>query len=92
MLPKKPNGTDNNGCSFISWAQLFHENRKKRIIFSEIFTRKNSILTKSDVCPNCSLPTSKRWQGYVIVRDPVRSQIAQKMNITKAGKYALKVR
>lgn len=49
------------------------------------------ILTEMEVCPNCSLPTSKRWRGYVIIRDPSTSQIAKKMNITKPGKYALKV-
>ena len=49
------------------------------------------LLTESDVCPTCSLPTSKRWRGYVIILDPASSQVAQKMNITKPGKYALKV-
>ena len=49
------------------------------------------VLTDSDVSPNCSLPTSKRWRGYAIIRDPASSQIAKKMNITKPGKYALKV-
>jgi len=49
------------------------------------------LLTKNDVCPTCSLPTAKRWSGYVIIRDPKHSQIAKKMNITKPGKYALKV-
>jgi DNA-directed RNA polymerase subunit E" len=49
------------------------------------------VLTDSDICPNCSLPTSKRWRGYVIIRDPVNSQVAQKMNIVKPGIYALKV-
>jgi len=49
------------------------------------------VLTEKDVCPNCSLPTSKRWRGYVIIRDPDTSQIAKKMNIKKPGKYALKV-
>ena len=49
------------------------------------------VLTEKDVCPNCSLPTSKRWRGYVIIHDPANSQIAKKMNITKPGKYALKV-
>jgi DNA-directed RNA polymerase subunit E" len=44
------------------------------------------------VCPHCAVPTSRRWQGYVIIEDPVQSQIAQKMNIKKPGKYALKVR
>jgi len=50
------------------------------------------VLTDKDTCPNCSIPTSKRWRGYVIIMDPAKSQIAGKMNITKAGKYALKVR
>lgn len=50
------------------------------------------VLTDKDVCPNCSIPTSKRWRGYVIIRDPSKSQIAARMNITKPGKYALKVR
>ena len=49
-------------------------------------------LTKETVCPNCAVPTSKRWRGYVVIRDPVNSQIAEKMNIKKPGKYALKVR
>lgn len=49
------------------------------------------VLADKDICPNCSIPTSKRWRGYVIIRDPVRSQVAAKMNITKPGKYALKV-
>ena len=48
-------------------------------------------LTDKDVCPNCSIPTSKRWRGYVIIRDPESSQIAKRMNIKKPGKYALKV-
>jgi len=43
------------------------------------------------VCPYCGEKTSKRWQGYIIVRDPKRSQMAKKLNITKSGKYALKV-
>lgn len=50
------------------------------------------ILTDSNICPNCAVPTSKRWRGYVIVTDPEKSLIAQKMNINKPGRYALKVR
>ena len=49
-------------------------------------------LTEESVCPICAIPTSKRWRGYVIIINPSRSQIAQKMNIQKPGKYALKVR
>lgn len=50
------------------------------------------IVEKNDRCPYCGEITSSRWQGYVIVRDPKRSQIAKKLNITRPGKYALKVR
>lgn len=46
---------------------------------------------KNDVCPYCGERVSKRWQGCIIVRDPKRSQMAKKLNITKPGKYALKV-
>ena len=46
---------------------------------------------KDDRCSYCGELTSTRWQGYVIIRDPKRSQIAKKLNITKPGKYALKV-
>lgn len=49
------------------------------------------LLSKKDTCPVCGTPTSKRWRGYIIIRDPSRSQIAEKMNINKPGKYALKV-
>jgi DNA-directed RNA polymerase subunit E" len=49
------------------------------------------VLTSENICPNCAVPTSKRWRGYVIIRDPSKSQIAEKMNIKKPGKYALKV-
>jgi len=49
------------------------------------------VIVESDICPNCSIPTSKRWRGYVVIRDHAKSQIAEKMNITKPGKYALKV-
>lgn len=49
------------------------------------------LLTEKDVCPICGVPTSKRWRGYVIIRDPVRSKVAKKMKIGKPGNYALKV-
>ncbi len=49
------------------------------------------VLTEKDRCPNCGEQTVNRWRGYVIVRDPEHSQVAKKMNITKRGKYALKV-
>jgi DNA-directed RNA polymerase subunit E" len=49
-------------------------------------------LTEENVCPRDNTPTSKHWQGYVVIADPKRSRIARKMNIKVPGKYALKVR
>jgi DNA-directed RNA polymerase subunit E" len=40
----------------------------------------------------CGGELSKDWQGYVVIVDPEKSDIAQRLNITKAGTYALKVR
>lgn len=50
------------------------------------------LLTEENVCPNDQTPTSKTWQGYLVVNDPKKSKIARRMNIKAAGKYALKVR
>lgn len=49
-------------------------------------------LTEEAVCPVCHSPTSKTWQGYVVVADPKKSKIARRMNVKTPGKYALKVR
>ena len=45
-----------------------------------------------NVCPACHNPTSKTWQGYLLINDPKKSRIARKMNINSNGRYALKVR
>ncbi len=54
--------------------------------------KKCSTITDEDVCPRCGGPTSKEWQGYVIVVDHTRSEIARKMGLNANGKYALRVR
>jgi DNA-directed RNA polymerase subunit E" len=51
-----------------------------------------SFITEEDVCPLCGNPTSKDWQGYVIIIDHTRSEIAKRMGINVNGKFALKVR
>lgn len=51
-----------------------------------------SYISEGDACPLCSNPTSKDWQGYVIIVDHTRSEIAQRMDIHVNGKFALKVR
>jgi DNA-directed RNA polymerase subunit E" len=43
-------------------------------------------------CPKCGGETSREWQGYLVVIDPARSDIARKMGISDAGRYALRVK
>ena len=51
------------------------------------------MLTTESMCPNCkSTNLSSSWSGLVIIIDPEGSHIAQRLNITKPGRYALKVR
>lgn len=49
-------------------------------------------ITEEDTCPRCGGETSKDWQGYVIIVDHTKSEIAKKMNIHANGRYALRVR
>jgi len=51
-----------------------------------------SFITEEDVCPLCGNQTSKDWQGYVIIIDHTKSEIAKRMSINVNGKFALKVR
>lgn len=51
-----------------------------------------SYITVEDVCPICGSKTSREWQGYVIIVDHTKSEIAKKMNINVNGKFALRVR
>ncbi len=50
------------------------------------------MLSEEDACPACKGDTSKDWQGFLVVADFSRSQIAEKMSIKNNGKYALRVR
>ncbi len=51
-----------------------------------------SFITEEDRCPRDATETSKDWQGYVIILDHAKSEIAQKMGIDVNGRYALRVR
>ena len=54
--------------------------------------KKCSTISDEDVCPACGGQTSKDWQGYVVIVDHKRSEIAKKMGLNANGKYALRVR
>jgi len=54
--------------------------------------RKCKMLTTEKACPNDgSTELSNEWSGLVIIINPDKSQVAKTLNITKAGRYALKV-
>lgn len=58
----------------------------------ELACRKCKTLTTEKMCPNCgSTELSNEWSGLIIILDPVRSQVAKTLGITKSGRYALKV-
>ncbi|WP_455143404.1 transcription elongation factor subunit Spt4 [Candidatus Hodarchaeum mangrovi] len=54
----------------------------------------NSIVHGEDVCPICKTHNhlSKNFSGMVIISDIKTSRIAKKLNITRPGTYAIKVR
>jgi len=57
--------------------------------------RKCKTIVSDDVavCPNCgSTDFSDDWSGLIVIVDPNTSKIAQMLNISKPGHYAIKVR
>lgn len=54
---------------------------------------KSLVGSKVKVCPNCGgTDFSYDWESLIIVFDPENSEVAKALEITKPGKYALKVR
>jgi DNA-directed RNA polymerase subunit E" len=51
-----------------------------------------SFLSEENECPICNNHTSREWQGYVIIVDHNKSQIAKAIGIETNGKFALRVR
>ena len=49
-------------------------------------------LTEEAKCNLCNEPTSKEWQGYVVIVDHTKSEIARRMGIARNGRFALRVR
>ncbi len=55
--------------------------------------RKCHRVVAGQTCPVCgSKNLSSDWSGLVVILDPQKSQIAEKIGIDVADKYALKVR
>lgn len=55
--------------------------------------KKCKMITEANQCPNCKSETfATSWMGRVLIIDPKRSTVAQKMNIETKGEYAIKIR
>ena len=50
------------------------------------------LVEEGDECPRCGGQLSKEWQGFVVILDWEKSEIAKRLSITSNVKYALKVR
>lgn len=47
----------------------------------------------AETCPSCgSSSLTEDWAGYVVILHPETSEIAEQMEVTEPGEYALKVR
>ena len=50
------------------------------------------VIEGGDKCPVCgSTSFTTFWRGYVVITDPEKSEIAQRMGITTIGKHALRL-
>jgi DNA-directed RNA polymerase subunit E" len=54
--------------------------------------KKCNYISEESMCPLDGEPTSKNWSGFLSVMEPEKSELAEAMEITKPGNYALKVR
>ncbi|UCH38046.1 MAG: DNA-directed RNA polymerase, subunit E'' [Candidatus Bathyarchaeota archaeon] len=51
------------------------------------------LLTTGKICPNCKKANlSRDWVGELVVVDPENSALAKRLNISKPGRFALRVR
>ncbi|MBS7657964.1 MAG: transcription elongation factor subunit Spt4 [Candidatus Bathyarchaeia archaeon] len=55
--------------------------------------RNCKLISSGPICPNCkSTNLSEDWSGLLIIINPEVSEVAKKIGIKTAGKYALRVR
>ena len=50
-------------------------------------------ISNGPICPNCkSTNLSDDWSGLVVIVEPSASEVAKRMGIKAAGRYAVRVR
>lgn len=51
------------------------------------------MIVTGDVCPVCKdSELTKNWEGYLLIVDAERSEVAKEIGCTVPGKYALKIK
>lgn len=49
-------------------------------------------IVEGEICPTCKeAQFTASWKGMVIILNPEKSEVAQKLGITTPGKYALRL-
>ena len=72
--------------------QLKKQKQRPVKMAREMACRKCKRVTTEKVCPGCkSSDLTPDWNGVVLVVNPADSKIADTLNITQKGKYAIKV-
>jgi DNA-directed RNA polymerase subunit E" len=55
--------------------------------------KKCKLFVEGDTCPSCgSTSFTTSWQGRLFIKDVEKSMIADKVEVTVKGEYAIKVR
>ena len=53
----------------------------------------NTLYEKESKCPRCgSADSTDSWKGRIVLLDPEKSEVAQKLKIKEKGAYAIKTR
>lgn len=64
--------------------------KRERAMVERYACRKCKSIVTTNRCP-CGGEAVKNWQGYLIILDPERSEIAKEAGINSRGAYALRV-
>lgn len=55
--------------------------------------RRCRLIVTGDVCPNCKdSELTKSFEGYILVVDPEKSEVAKQIGATTPGRYSLKIK
>jgi len=69
------------------------EEKRNKMVKSKACKLCRTIYETGDKCPNCEAKESTdTFKGRIVVANPEKSEIAQKLNIKSKGNFAIKTR